>query len=80
VTGTIDTRVRAWHADDDEDMRGSARVVTRGRLNMLIGTLLLAGALIALCLPVFLDAYDRWGVQIKMRHRLPQPVAAGDDQ
>lgn len=51
-------------ADDDEDMGGS-RVVTRARMDVLIGTLLFAGALIALFLPVYLDAYDSWGIHIK---------------
>ena len=45
-------------------MDGPARVITRGRLDILIGTVLLAGALVALCFPVYLDSYDRWGIQI----------------
>lgn len=32
---------------------------------MLIGTILVAGALVALSLPVYLDSYDKWGLQIK---------------
>jgi hypothetical protein len=43
----------------------SAKVVTRGWVDMLIGTILLAGALLALWLPAYLDTYDTWGVQIK---------------
>lgn len=50
---------------DDEDVTESAKVVTRGWVDMLIGTILLAGALLALWLPVYLDTYDKWGVQIK---------------
>jgi hypothetical protein len=46
-------------------MDESARVVTRGWVDMLIGTFLVVGALVALCFPVYLDAYDRWGMQIK---------------
>jgi hypothetical protein len=46
-------------------MDGPARVITRGRLDILIGTVLLAGALVALGFPVYLDSYDRWGIQIK---------------
>jgi hypothetical protein len=43
----------------------SAKVVTRGWVDMLIGAILLAGALVALCFPVYLGTYDKWGVQIK---------------
>jgi hypothetical protein len=46
-------------------MAASAKVVTRGRVDMLIGTIVLAGAMVALCFPVYLGTYDRWGVQIK---------------
>jgi hypothetical protein len=46
-------------------MDESAKVVTRSRVDMLIGTIVLAGALVALCLPVYLGTYDRWGVEIK---------------
>lgn len=31
---------------------------------MLIGIALLAGGLVALCFPVYLDAYDQWGMQV----------------
>lgn len=43
----------------------SERVVTRGWVNMFIGAALLAGALVALCFPVYLGTYDRYGMQIK---------------
>jgi hypothetical protein len=46
-------------------MDKSARVITRGWLDMIIGIVVLAGALVALCFPVYLGTYDRWGVQIK---------------
>jgi hypothetical protein len=46
-------------------MNESAKVVTRGWVDMLIGTIVLAGALVALGFPVYLATYDRWGVQIK---------------
>jgi hypothetical protein len=46
-------------------MEESAKVVTRGWVDMLIGTIVFAGALVALCFPVYLGTYDRWGVQIK---------------
>jgi hypothetical protein len=46
-------------------MDDSARVVTRGWLMMWIGTALLAGGLVTLCLPVYLASYDRYGVQIR---------------
>jgi hypothetical protein len=46
-------------------MDESPKVVTRGWVDMLIGTIVLAGALIALGFPVYLGTYDRWGVQIK---------------
>jgi hypothetical protein len=46
-------------------MDKSAKVVTRGWVDMLIGTIVLAGALVVLCFPVYLGTYDRWGVQIK---------------
>ncbi|SRX94078.1 hypothetical protein MSP7336_02326 [Mycobacterium shimoidei] len=42
-----------------------ARVITRGRLGMLIGAVLLAVGLIALSFPVYLDSYDRYGLQVK---------------
>ena len=45
-------------------MGQSAKVITRGRVDVLIGTIVLAGALAVLCLPVYLGAYDRWGMQI----------------
>lgn len=32
---------------------------------MIIGAVVLTGALVALCFPVYLATYDRWGVQIK---------------
>jgi hypothetical protein len=50
---------------DDEDVDGSAKLVTRGWVDMLIGMTLLAGALVALWFPVYLGTYDKWGVQIK---------------
>ncbi len=46
-------------------MDQATKVVTRGWVDMLIGTILLAGALVALCFPVYLDSYDKWGLQIK---------------
>jgi hypothetical protein len=49
---------------DDWKMDESAKVVTRGRVDTLIGMIVLAGALVALSFPVYLGTYDRWGVQI----------------
>lgn len=46
-------------------MAESEKVFTRGWLAMLIGAALLIGGLVALCFPVFLDSYDKYGVQIK---------------
>ncbi|ORV99019.1 hypothetical protein [Mycobacterium kyorinense] len=46
-------------------MDESAKVISRGWLAMLVGTALLAAGLVVLCLPVYLDAHDRWGIQIK---------------
>jgi hypothetical protein len=40
-------------------------MISRDWLITLIGVVLLAGGLVALCLPVFLDDYDRWGIQVK---------------
>jgi hypothetical protein len=34
-------------------------------VDLFIGAILLAGALLALWLPIYLDTYDKWGVQIK---------------
>ncbi|BBZ12678.1 hypothetical protein [Mycobacterium branderi] len=45
-------------------MDESANVLTRGWLDMLIGAALLVGALVALCFPVYLGSYDRYGMQI----------------
>ncbi|MGH3541278.1 MAG: hypothetical protein ACRDTO_02700 [Mycobacterium sp.] len=46
-------------------MDESAKVGTRGFVDMLIGAFLLVGALVALCLPVYLGTYDQWGVKLK---------------
>jgi hypothetical protein len=43
----------------------SARVITRGYVDILIGVALLVGGLIALCFPVALDTYDQWGVRVQ---------------
>ncbi|MGH3556361.1 MAG: hypothetical protein ACRDTK_02420 [Mycobacterium sp.] len=43
----------------------SAKVITRGYMEMLIGIALLATALVALCFPVHLSTYDRYGIQLK---------------
>ncbi|MBV9321421.1 MAG: hypothetical protein JO106_16220 [Mycobacterium sp.] len=32
---------------------------------MMIGIALLAGGLVGLCFPVFLDSYDSWGMRVK---------------
>jgi hypothetical protein len=65
-------------------MGESASVVTRGRVDMLIGALLLAGALVTLGFPVYLDSYDRWGVQLKCGNgydsRLLQATVADQEQ
>jgi hypothetical protein len=63
-------------------MDKSARVVTRGWLDMIIGTVVLAGALFALCFPVYLGTYDRWGVQIKCGNGYSSQLvqATTDDQ
>ncbi|MGH3595981.1 MAG: hypothetical protein ACRDUT_08440, partial [Mycobacterium sp.] len=63
-------------------MDKSAKVVTRGWVPKLIGTVLLAGALVALCFPVYLSTYDQYGMEINCGNgyysRLLQ--AATDDQ
>lgn len=51
--------------DDDQHMDESAHMISRDWLIMSVGIVLLAGGLLALCFPVFLDDYDRWGIQVK---------------
>lgn len=46
-------------------MDESPRVITRGWLDMLIGAVLVAVGLIVLSFPVYLDSYDRYGMQVK---------------
>jgi hypothetical protein len=46
-------------------MDTSAKVITRPWVVMLVGAALLAAGLVALCFPVYLHAYDQWGIQIK---------------
>lgn len=46
-------------------MDTSPRVVTRGWLDILIGAVLIAVALVALSFPVYLDSYDKWGIQVR---------------
>lgn len=46
-------------------MNQSTPAGTRQWLVMVVGGLLLAGGLLALALPVMLDDYDTWGIQIK---------------
>jgi hypothetical protein len=46
-------------------MDESEKVVTHGFVETLIGTFLFVGALVALCLPVYLGTYDRWGIELK---------------
>ncbi|MGH3971533.1 MAG: hypothetical protein ACRDTV_26430 [Mycobacterium sp.] len=46
-------------------MDGSTRSLIRGRLDILIGIALLAAGLLVLSLPVYLDTYDRYGMQLK---------------
>ncbi|ORV99018.1 hypothetical protein [Mycobacterium kyorinense] len=46
-------------------MDESAKVITRGWVDMLIGASLFVAALVALCFPVHLSTYDQWGVQLK---------------
>jgi hypothetical protein len=46
-------------------MDTSTKAITRGWLAMLVGAALLAAGLVALGFPVFLHAYDQWGIQIK---------------
>jgi hypothetical protein len=46
-------------------MERSEKTITRGWLAVLIGTALLVGGLVALCFPVFLGSYDKYGIQIK---------------
>ncbi|WP_139797683.1 hypothetical protein [Mycobacterium noviomagense] len=46
-------------------MERSEKTITRGWLAVLIGTALLVGGLVALCFPVFLGSYDKYGLQIK---------------
>lgn len=45
-------------------MDESAKVLTRGWLDMLLGSALLLGALVALCYPVHLGTYDQYGIQL----------------
>ena len=59
-------------------MDGSAKVVTRGRLVTMLGTVLLVGGLIGLCFPVFLDSYDSWGIQVKCGNGYSAEFGAGD--
>jgi hypothetical protein len=63
-------------------MDKSARVLTRGWLDMIIGAVVLAGALVALGFPVFLGTYDRWGIQIKCGNGYSSQLvqATADDQ
>jgi hypothetical protein len=63
-------------------MGKSAKAVTRGWLDMIVGAVVLAGALVALCFPVYLDAYDRWGVQINCGNGYTSQLlqATTDDQ
>ncbi|ORW07842.1 hypothetical protein [Mycobacterium kyorinense] len=49
---------------DDLAQDESAKAITRGFTDMLIGIALLAGGLVAMCFPVYLDAYDQWGMQV----------------
>lgn len=46
-------------------MDTSAKVITRGWLAMLVGAGLLVAGLVALCFPVYLDSFDRYGIQLK---------------
>jgi hypothetical protein len=46
-------------------MDESPKTITRGWLIALIGMALLAGALFGLCLPVFLNSYDSFGIRVK---------------
>jgi hypothetical protein len=46
-------------------MDTSAKVITHTWLAMLVGAAVLAAGLVALCFPVYLHAYDQWGIQIK---------------
>jgi hypothetical protein len=49
---------------------------------MIVGAVVLAGALVALYFPVYLDAYDRWGVQINCGNGYASQLlqATSDDQ
>ena len=49
----------------DRVMEESPRAITRGWLITLIGIAILAGGLIGLCFPVFLNSYDSVGIQVK---------------
>lgn len=57
-------------------------MVTRGGLITLIGMALLAGGLFGLFVPVFLDSYDRAGIQVKCGNGYSNQLvqATTDDQ
>lgn len=59
------TIAQACRAVNDWDVGKSAKAITRGWLDMIVGAAVLAGALVALCFPVYLGTYDRWGIQIR---------------
>lgn len=46
-------------------MDQSEKTITRGWVALLVGTTLLVGGLVALCFPVLLGSYDKYGIQIK---------------
>lgn len=63
-------------------MDEAAKVITRGWVDMLIGTFLLCGGLVLLCLPVHLKTYDQWGIQLSCGngYRAELLQATVDDQ
>jgi hypothetical protein len=61
-------------------MDESAKVVTRGWVDLLIGMIVLAGALVALGFPVYLETYDLLRCPNQLWQRLLQSIAAGDNR
>lgn len=67
--------------DDNQRMADFFVNSSRGRLIMTAGVVLLAGAFLVLCLPVFLGDLDEYGFQIKcgngFQSQLVQATVAG---
>ena len=61
MEGVAKARSSAHHQVRDE----SPRTISRGWLITFIAIVLLAGGLVGLCFPVFLNSYDSSGIQVK---------------